>query len=136
MRPHTVAVKEPSNWPPLPTGPGRQSLPRPRGDGGSSLRAIIAASLFLGLFAGCFLVGGHAAIAPMLRSAAAARDATVVGDVVLPMPGGKFCRHMSFDNTTAEIAEGPIEQCPEKIARFRTPNSRSFAWGAPTPPPQ
>lgn len=118
-----------AKWPPLPAGPGRQSYQR--SDGTSSVRAIIAASLFLVLFAGCLTVGGHAAVAPLLRSAADAREAGVVGDIVLAMPGGKLCRHMSFDNVTAELAETAVEPCPEPLRRLRTPVSRGFAWGAP-----
>ena len=81
------------------------------------------------------MIGGHAAIDPLLQSAMAAREPKGTGDVVVTMPDGIFCRHMSFDNVTAAISEGAIERCPDDIAGYRprTSNSssnRGFAWGA------
>jgi hypothetical protein len=83
------------------------------------------------LLAAALLVGGHAAIDPLLRSAAAARDARAVGDVVYSMPDGKFCRHMSFDNLTSEMIEGTVVPCPDSVVRDEFRNKTAgFAWGA------
>src|SRR5580692_6823508 len=60
-------------------------------DGATSTRAVIASAVFLVLLAATLLVGGGAAIDPYLRSAIAARDAQVTGEVVVTMPDGKFC---------------------------------------------
>ena len=101
-------------------------------DGATSTRAVIASSLFIVLFAAALLVGGRAAIDPILRSALAARDAQATGDVVVTMPDGKFCRHMSFDNATASMVEGTVEPCKTDITRdTSTPPSppRGFTWG-------
>jgi len=98
-------------------------------DGPTSLRAIVASSSFLVLFAVALMVGGHAAIDPLLRSAIAAREAKGIGDVVYPTRDGRYCRHMSFDNATAEIVEGKVEPCPEDVARGVFRNTRGFAWG-------
>jgi hypothetical protein len=106
------------------TGP-RGGLQR----GETSLRAVIASSLFLVLLASGLLVGGHAAIDPLLRSAVAARQARALGDVLYRMPDGKYCRHMSFDNSTAEIFEGPVERCSADMSDERHHESRSFSWG-------
>lgn len=108
-------------------GPRRQ---RGKRDGVTSFRAIVASSAFLVLFATTMLVGGRAAIDPLLRSATSARDKAAVGDIVYTMPDGRFCRHMSFDNATAEMVEGTIMPCPESIVRDHGRNSRGFAWGA------
>ena len=89
----------------------------------------IASSLFLLLVAGALLVGGHAAIDPLLRSAIAARESKGIGDIVVTMPDGIYCRHMSFDNTTAEVTEGAIERCPDSIAIERQYKLRRFNWG-------
>lgn len=102
---------------------------RARPDGAASLRAVIATSAFLALLGACLLIGGHAAIAPLLRSVVAARDSRSVGDVVYTMPDGKFCRHMSFDNTTSEMIEGTIAPCEDDLSRIRqTAVSRGFSW--------
>jgi hypothetical protein len=107
---------------------------RRRPDGTTSLRAIIASSAFLAMFAGTTLVGGHAAIDPLLRSMAKAREAKNTGDIVYPMPDGQFCRHLSFDNTTAELAESTVGPCPDSVIRNalrdRFHSARSFSWGA------
>jgi hypothetical protein len=93
-----------------------------------STRVVIVSSLFLVLLAAALLLGGHAAIDPLLQSAAAARQAQGIGDVVYTMPDGIFCRRMSFDNVTAEVAEGGIERCAKDIAEDRPHPNRGFAW--------
>ena len=105
--------------------------PRPRrgGDGQTSVRAIIASSAFLVLFSVTLMVGGHAAIDPLLRSAMAARETRELGDVVVTMADGKFCRHMSFDNATAEIVEGKVGPCPDSVSRGAVPHLSEFRLG-------
>ncbi len=86
------------------------------------------------MFASTTLVGGHAAIDPLLRSMAEAREAKNTGDIVYPMPDGQFCRHLSFDNTTAELAESTVGPCPNSVIknavrdRFHS-GGRNFTWG-------
>lgn len=104
--------------------------PRRVSDGQTSFRAIIASSAFLVLFAVTLMLGGRAAIDPLLRSAMAARETKDLGDVVLPMSDGKFCRHMSFDNATAEIVEGKVGLCPDSLTRGQFRTYRGFAWGS------
>jgi len=103
---------------------------RVRREEATSARAVIVSSLFLILFTGALLFGGHAAINPLLRLATTAGETRSVSDVLLPMRDGRFCRHLSFDNTTAAIAEGTVEPCPDSITRgeFRSAG-RGFSWG-------
>jgi hypothetical protein len=96
-------------------------------DRAKSGRVIVVSSVFLTLLAAALMIGGHAAIDPLLQSAMQTRDTKGTGAVVYTMPDGIFCRHMSFDNVTAEIAEGPIERCGDDIAA-RPRSSRGFAW--------
>ena len=109
--------------------PRRSSWARQEIDGRTSFRAVVASSAFLMLFAIAVLVGGHAAIEPLLRSATAAREAKGIGDIVFSMPGGKLCRHMSFDNGTSEMVEGEIGPCPDDVIKDRYRSHRGFAWG-------
>lgn len=114
-------------------GAGRRGPARARaqrGDG-TSTRAVIVSSFFLVLITTAIMFGGHAAIDPLLRMATAARQSEAVGDVMMPLPDGKYCRHMSFDNKTSEINEGAIEPCPGDIVRgqFRR-GGRAFSWGS------
>jgi hypothetical protein len=97
---------------------------------GSSIRAVIASTVFIVLLSAALLVGGHAAIDPFLHPALTA-DARGSSDVVVTMPDGKFCRHMSFDNTTGSMVEGTISPCTVDIAREKRPavsQERGFAW--------
>lgn len=96
----------------------------------SSLRAIIVSSLFLMVLASAMLFGGHAALDPLLQSAIAARHPDGRGDVVFMLPDRVYCRHLSFDNVTGDIAETSIEFCPEEIVKEqRGRSARGFAWG-------
>jgi len=91
-------------------------------------RVVIVSTLFLVLFTAALLIGGHAAIDPILQSAVDARETKGTGDIVVTMPDGIFCLHISFDNVTAEIVEGGIERCTKDIAGNRPRTGRGFAW--------
>lgn len=117
---------------PDPAGAGRRGRTRTqaRREDDTSMRAVIVSTLFLVLITTAIMFGGHAAIDPLLRMATAARQSESVGDVMMPMPDGKYCRHMSFDNKTSEMNEGAIEPCPDDILRGQFRHSgRGFAWG-------
>lgn len=106
-----------------------RSRARREDNSATSLRAIIASSAFLVLFATTMLIGGHAAIDPLLRSVTAARDAKAMGDIVLAMPDRRFCRHMTFDNATDEMTETTVSLCPDNITKDRYHSAQGFAWG-------
>jgi hypothetical protein len=94
----------------------------------ASGRVAIVSSLFFVLFAAALLIGGHTAIDPLLQSAADAREANSAGAVVYTMPDGVFCRHVSFDNVTAQETEGGIERCSSDVAGGRLFSNRAFSW--------
>lgn len=91
-------------------------------------RLAIVLSLFLALLAAALLIGGRVVIDPLLQRAATNREAYRIGEIVLTMPDGKFCRHLSFDNKTAELTEGVIKQCVAERGREAAMNG--FSWGA------
>jgi hypothetical protein len=95
-------------------------------------RLIIVLTLFSVFLAPALLIGGRAVIEPMVRAAYETRQTDRVGEVVFTMPDGAFCRHLSFNNKTAEVTESTVDRCPE--ARPRGKNSdtsqKGFAWGA------
>jgi hypothetical protein len=96
----------------------------------TSGRAVVVSSVFLVLFTVALMVGGQAAIDPLMRMVAAGHDTAIVGDVVFPMPDGQYCRHMSFDNATSEMIEGTIEHCPDKaVGAAGRRTGRGFTWG-------
>jgi hypothetical protein len=96
----------------------------------NSLALIVTTSLLFILFASALMVGGHAAIGPLLFKRTAASDANSRGDIVYAMPDGVFCRHMSFDNATGEIHDGAVERCGERPDRADSVTSTKFKWGA------
>jgi hypothetical protein len=95
----------------------------------NSLGIIIITSLFFVLFAAALMVGGHATIGPLLRSAADTRGGPTTGDIVVRMPDGVLCRHMSLDNITGDITQGQIKPCPADIATRHAPGRLRFEWG-------
>ena len=93
-----------------------------------SARLAVVLSLFLVVLAAALLVGGRVVIDPMLQSAAQARAINRVGAIIYTMPDGIFCRHLSFDNVTAELTEGGVEKCEGPTAG-RANRISDFAWG-------
>lgn len=92
-------------------------------------RVVIVTSVFLLLLGAGVLLGGRAAIDPLLESAMG-REANATGDLVYTMPDGIFCRRLSFDNVTAEVTEGGIERCSEEATRRPITNKAisAFRW--------
>ncbi len=95
----------------------------------ASARVVITTSLFLVLLATALLFGGHAIIASFLQASPTEREARQTGEVVFAMPDGSFCRHLSFDNATAEIAESTVTPCSGNIGGGHAVAPHSFAWG-------
>jgi hypothetical protein len=93
-----------------------------------SARLAVVLSLFLVVLAAALLVGGRVVIDPMLQSAAQARAINRVGAIIYTMPDGIFCRHLAFDNVTAELTEGAVEKC-EGLTAARASRISDFAWG-------
>jgi hypothetical protein len=83
-------------------------------------RLAIVLFLLPGLLATALLIGGHAIIDPVLRAAADAHEASRVDRIVFTMPDVAFCRHLSFNNETAELTEGTA-RCPEAKPRGQGP---------------
>jgi hypothetical protein len=130
MRVHAGSAQKSATWFIEPnhasTAPLRKRHVRARFGGA---HVVIVFSLFLVLFAATLLIGGHAAIDPLLQSAAEARDARTSAEIVYTMPDGKFCRHMSYDNVTGEQTGGSIRPCDNDIvARSQVRSYRHFTW--------
>jgi hypothetical protein len=116
----------------VPSAEKKSTPAKARDASATSTRAVITSSVFIVLLATALLIGGHAAIDPFLHQSDML-DARGSSDVVVTMPDGKFCRHMSFDNTTASMVEGAIEPCRVDITRDKgaavSSPPRGFAWG-------
>jgi hypothetical protein len=130
MRVHAGSAQKSATWfigsNHARTAPLRKLHARARFGG---THAVIVFSLFLVLFAATLLIGGHAAIDPLLQSAAEARDSRTSGDIVYTMPDGVFCRHLSYDNVTGEQTGGSIRPCDNDIvARDHVRSYRHFTW--------
>lgn len=95
-----------------------------------NIRVAVVLSLFLVLLVAALPVAGGAVINPPPRTAAEQREPHRMGDIVFTMPDGALCRHLWFDNKTAEISAGGIQQCrPDRIAE-PVSGTKSFVWGA------
>ncbi len=95
-------------------------------------RLAVVLALFLVLLAGALLVTCRAVIDSMLQGATDLRAANRVGDIVFTLPDGALCRHLSFNNATAELMEITATPCPEAKPRGWESDrpSSHFAWGA------
>jgi len=94
-------------------------------------RLAVVLSLFLVLTIAAVFVGGRSVIVPILQKAMAqTADVHRKGSIVFTMPDGTFCRHLAFDNKTAELRESTVLQCPE--ARPRSSPERLCLGGALT----
>ena len=102
-----------------------------RGDGrAKTARLAVVSSLFLVFLAVVLFVGCRKVVGPMLREAAAqSSEAHRKADIVFTMPDGAFCRHLAFDNRTAELRESTVVQCQEARPRESRRPPRGFAWG-------
>ena len=110
--------------------PAGKAMRAGRGDRSAKrLRVTIVLALFIVLIASALLVG-RAVIAPVLTTVTGGRGGARVGEIVYSMPDGSFCRRLSFDNDTAALIEGAVEQCPANLPRMRVRGDRNFAWGA------
>ena len=83
-------------------------------------RVAVVLALFLVLLAGALLVTCRAVINSMLQAPIDPRVANKVGDIVFTLPDGAFCRHLSFNNATAELMESSAAPCPEAKPRGRS----------------
>jgi hypothetical protein len=92
------------------------------------VRTAIVLSLFLLLLTGALLLGGRAAIDPLIQSVADGREARRLGEIILTMPDGIYCRHVSFDNLTGQLSERIIEQCATDISKRSGRELTGFAW--------
>src|SRR3984885_8928457 len=112
-------------------GSGRRGQKRAQAlrEDDTSIRAVIVSTLFLVVITTAIMFGGHAAIDPLLRMATAAGQSMAAGDVIVPMPDGKYCPYLFLDNRTSKMREGPMEPCPDDIVRGQFRHSgRGFAW--------
>jgi hypothetical protein len=96
------------------------------------MRIGVVLSLFLVLIVAAEFIGGRSVIGPMLQKAMAQpadlyRKAAIV---VFTMPDGTFCRHLAYDNKTAELTESAVVQCPEARPHEAARAPSGFAWGA------
>ena len=96
-----------------------------------TMRLAIVLSLFLMFLASALLIGGRSFIDPLLQAAARTRESNRTGSVVVTMPGSTLCRHLSFDNKTAELSESSVGRCSQTASPSGEPvrASNGFAWG-------
>jgi hypothetical protein len=96
-----------------------------------AMRIGVVLSLFVVLIVAAVFIGGRSVIGPMLQEAMAQRvDLHRKGAIVFTMPDGSFCRHLAYDNKTAELTESAVVQCPEARSHEAARPPSGFAWGA------
>lgn len=110
------------------TGPHASSHMRRDEKRANSLALIVTTSLLFILIASALMVGGHAAIGPLLSRSVPTGEANTTGDIVYTMPDQVFCRHMTFDNATGSINEGVTKRCEDSSDGADQSASTWFKW--------
>lgn len=93
-----------------------------------SLALIVTVSLLFILIASALMVGGHAAIGPLVNRGTSAGQANSTGAVVYTMPDRVFCRRMTFDNATGTISKDTMKRCADASAGTDHSASTWFNW--------
>jgi hypothetical protein len=109
---------------------GRRAARTRRDEQHDNASVAIVLSLFLALLTAALLVGGGSVINPLMKVAVEAPDANRLGEIVLTMGDGAFCRHFSFDNVTGELTEQAMQRCTVDVSRERPRAALGFTWGS------
>ena len=92
---------------------------------------IIITSLFFVLLASAVLVGGHAAISPLLRPSAVTGNSTNNrGDIVVTHAGRDVLPAHDVRQHDRRITTGGMDRCRVRRRRWGRPPSTGFKWGA------
>ena len=91
---------------------------------------VSVVTVFFAVVLGANLLVGAALMLKALHTQAGETAAsTRFGRVTFPMLDGVFCRHVKFDNTTAEATEDKVSRCEDERVRERPGHTTSFNWG-------
>jgi hypothetical protein len=89
----------------------------------SIVSAFFVAVLIANLFVGAVVVVGAFRKEPDSTS-------TAIGRATIPTLDGVFCRHVVFDNRTAETKEDKVSRCDDRDdAKSRRRSKSTFSWG-------
>jgi hypothetical protein len=92
-------------------------------------RVSVVTTFFVVVLGANLLVGATLMLKALRAQAGETSASTRFGRVTFPMLDGVFCRHVLFDNTTAEATEDKVSRCDDDRARERPHRTTSFNWG-------
>jgi hypothetical protein len=92
-------------------------------------RVSVVAIFFAVVLGANLFVGATLMLKALRVQAGETAASTRIGRVSFPMLDGVFCRHVLFDNTTAEATEDRVSRCDDDRARERPGRTTSFNWG-------
>jgi hypothetical protein len=92
-------------------------------------RVSLVTIFFVVVLGGNLFVGAVLMLKAFRAQAGETAASTAFGRVTYPMLDGVFCRHVLFDNATAQAKEDKVSRCDEDRARERLGRSTTFNWG-------
>ena len=92
-------------------------------------RASAVTLFFVVVLGGNLFVGAVLMLKAVRTQAGETATPVRFGRLTYPMLAGVFCRHIVFDNATAQAKEDKVSRCDEDRARARPDRTTSFNWG-------
>ena len=92
-------------------------------------RVSVVAFFFVVVLGANLFVGAALMLKVLHTEAGETAGSMRFGRITFPMLDGVFCRHVLFDNTTAEAKEDKVSRCDDDRIRERPGHTTSFNWG-------
>jgi hypothetical protein len=94
-------------------------------------RDFVVSSYFVGVFGAVLFIGAVLMVGnfrePDRLEKSVAHGQTA--QITRPLLDGTFCRHIVFDNTTAQSIEDKVERCEQPDSKPRAKRKTAFSWG-------
>jgi hypothetical protein len=91
-------------------------------------RVIVVSAFFTVVLGANAFIGVAVLVKAAGTNEAQTAAALRIGRVTFPMLDGVFCRHVLFDNNTAQTKEDKVSRCDDRDSRSRRRTS-TFNWG-------
>jgi hypothetical protein len=99
---------------------------RPRDNRNGLLRVLIVTAFFIIVLGANLFIGGVVLVGGLHDNGIGKYR---IGRVTFPLLDGTFCRHILFDNVTAQALEDKVSECGDEIVPPRPGRRTRFNWG-------
>ncbi len=107
--------------------PAVARAPRARERRNGILRVLIVTAFFVMMLGANLFIGSVVLVGGLKEENGLGKYR--VGRVTFPLLDGTFCRHILFDNVTAQALDDNVSACADDIAPPRPGRRTRFNWG-------